>query len=70
MPDMHTHQQTVASDTWTIIHNLATTLPVVDVFVSLDGALSKMIPKGVVVISNTTVQVTFSEPRIGSAAVR
>jgi hypothetical protein len=70
MLDIHTHQQTTASATWTIVHNLGTNLPVVDVFVSVDGALSKIIPKAIVVISNTTVQVTFSEPRIGSAAVR
>lgn len=70
MSGIHTHVQSTASSTWNIVHNLGVMAPVVDVYVTVDGQMSKILPKAVTVISNTTVQVTFSEPRVGTAAIR
>ena len=66
----HNHEQDVAATTWTIVHNLGTYAPVIDVYIDINGSRSKILPKEVNVIDNTTVQVVFSEARAGSAAVR
>lgn len=60
------HIQTIASDTWVIDHNL-NNYPIVDVMVDNNGALTKIIPKDVIVISMNTCQVKFSQPRTGQA---
>ena len=66
----HNHTQDVAADTWTIVHNLGTNAPVVDVYVDIDGSRSKIIPKEVKVVDNKTLQIVFSETRTGVAAIR
>lgn len=66
----HTHTQSAAASEWTIVHNLGTTAPVVDVYVDHNGAVEKILPANVQVIDSTTVKVVFSSARSGYAAVR
>lgn len=66
----HTHEQAVAATEWTVVHNLGTIAPVVDVFIDVDGKKMKILPGGIEVIDNRTLKVHFSAPRSGTAAVR
>lgn len=66
----HTHTQEEASAEWTIVHNLGTLAPAVDVFININGTQSKIIPAAVEVTDNRTVTVRFTSPRSGFAAVR
>ena len=65
---MYRHEQTTPSDTWVITHGLYT-YPVVDVYVSADGQLQKILPEAVTYTSSTVVTISFSEPRTGFATV-
>lgn len=65
----HNHVQETASNTWTIIHNLNVTAPIVDCYVEIDGVFNKIIPLEVVVVDATTVQILWSENRTGKARV-
>jgi len=66
----HNHKQEEASLKWTVVHNLGTFAPVVDVITLHEGVMQKMIPQSVKVINNRTVEVSFSTPRAGIVAVR
>lgn len=59
------HVQYDASDTWEIVHNQFTMAPIVDVYVNVDGNLTKIIPKDVEVIDQSTVRILFTTPRTG-----
>lgn len=65
----HNHEQTVASDTWNIEHNLNVTAPIVDCYVLIDGVYNKIIPLDVVVVDSMTVQILWSENRVGKARI-
>ena len=54
--------------TWTISHKL-NTYPVVDVYVTVDGTVQKVLPMSITYNDPMTVTVTFSEPRTGLATV-
>tara|TARA_B100000700_G_scaffold101966_1_gene115011 strand:+ start:61294 stop:61515 length:222 start_codon:yes stop_codon:yes gene_type:complete len=66
----HNHTQAIAAAEWIINHNLGTNAPAVDVYIDYEGAVRKIIPQDVIVMSNTQVKVVFSSPRTGVAAVR
>lgn len=53
---------------WTIEHNLGV-YPIVDTMIDYNGALTKIIPKEVIVTSLNTVEIHFSVPRTGQARV-
>ena len=59
------HDQTAASVTWTIVHNLNTTAPVVDCWV----AGEKVMPATVTATDAATVTITFSTAESGVAYV-
>lgn len=67
-PMTHEHIQAVASDTWTVIHNLKM-YPIIDVFVEVDGNVHKIIPAGVEYTDMNSCVVTFSSPQVGHAMV-
>ena len=61
-----THTQSVASSAWTINHGL-NCYPSVDVYVTIDDQLTKLIPKDVLILDKNTLQVIFSEAQKGLA---
>ena len=67
------HVQTVPATVWTIAHNTAYSgsagTPIVDVFVDVNGTLTKIIPAIVEMVDNTTVRLTFSSNHTGTAIV-
>lgn len=65
----HFHDQTVASTTWTITHNLGTDAPVVDCWVDIAGTITKIMPLTVVATSSAVVTITFSTAFAGTAQV-
>jgi len=53
---------------WTISHNLGRTV-CVDVFVPVDGKLTKILPKSIDIIDDNTVHVNFTKPYRGRARI-
>lgn len=72
-PSIYRHVQAADSASWVITHNLgyngSTGLPVVDVFVTIDGAVTKILPMEVTVTSANIVTLTFAEARSGEAVI-
>jgi len=66
----HNHVQSVPAVKWTVVHNLGTMAPAVDVIILYEGVQQKIIPQDVKVISKTTVEILFSVARTGTAAIR
>lgn len=64
----YTHEQTEASTEWTITHNLLR-LPIVNVYVVIDGFVHSILPKEVTVVDLTTCVVSFSTAFSGIAEV-
>lgn len=64
----HQHVQDVPAITWTIVHNLFD-YPVIDVFMTVNGALVKIVPTTITHVDNKTATVTFSQARAGVAMV-
>jgi hypothetical protein len=67
--DSFTHEQTTASDTWTITHNLRLNQPVVNVWVDLDSTLTRIYPSNVNASDSNTVVISFSSPQTGKAII-
>lgn len=65
----HVHDQTEAATEWTIVHNLKTLAPIVDVFIDTGSGLQKIIPLDVLVVDNTTVTIKHSSARTGKVSV-
>lgn len=65
---LYRHEQTEASDTWTIAHGIGA-YPCVDVYVTSGGDLIKVMPEEVTYIDGQTCVLTFSEPLTGFATV-
>jgi hypothetical protein len=61
-------EQTTASNTWTIVHNMGA-YPCVDAYVTYEGDLVKIIPNEVTYVDAMTCVLTFSEPLSGFATV-
>jgi hypothetical protein len=62
----YAHVQSYSASTWTIVHNLNTTLPSVQIY---DSNNRLIYPQSVEVISNIQVNVTFGEALTGRAIV-
>lgn len=60
------HEQTTASDTWTINHGM-NSKPSVSVFVNYKGTVQEMLPKSVQYPDDNTVVIGFSQPYSGEA---
>lgn len=72
IPAAYRHEQTLPATEWVITHNLhgsGASVPIVDVFVDVDGLVQKIIPASIEIVDNTTVRVTFSVLRSGFAIV-
>lgn len=63
-----THEQTEASTTWTLAHNLGR-YPVVDVFVLNGGQIERIIPLAVTYVDSNTCTISFSSAQTGYASV-
>lgn len=69
MPGVITqYAQDVESTTWTIRHNLGR-YPSIDVFVSVNNVVTKILPAEIVYINENVCEVRFSSPRSGFAAI-
>jgi len=62
------HTQAVPATVWTINHGLYD-YPIIDVYITVDGNLSRVIPFGISYVNNTTAVVTFQSARAGIAMV-
>lgn len=60
----HVQDQPLA--TWRIYHEQVG-YPVIDVFVTENNTVQKILPSGIVYIDDNTIDVEFSEPRSGFA---
>lgn len=65
----HQHDQTVASKTWVVVHNLNSLTPIVDVFIDTGSGLQKILPLDIVVNSAIQITVTHSSARTGKVSV-
>lgn len=65
---VYTHTQGTASTTWSIAHNLGQ-YPIVDVYVTSEGSVQKIIPNGVTYVDANNCTVTFTSARAGHATV-
>ena len=64
----YTHEQTDASTTWTIVHNIGG-YPIVDAYTVHNGETLKIIPSAVTYVDPNTCTLTFLAPRSGFATV-
>ena len=60
------HTQETPAQTWYVNHNLGV-FPIVDVLVSVEGVLTKIIPMDIVLVNETSIRIEFSKPYTGSA---
>lgn len=65
---VYKHEQDVPSTTWTIQHYLHG-YPIVDVYVTHNAELQKIIPKSVTYLDDISCLITFSIPYAGYATV-
>lgn len=71
IPNLYTHEQTTASTTWTIVHNLGgngSGVPIIDVFINNNSKLEKVIAR-VTVDTPNQATVSFTDPQTGRAIV-
>lgn len=64
----YTHTQALPLQTWTVTHNL--NLPggvAVDVMVSIDSVMTKILPQDVSIVDENTITITFTKPYGGVA---
>jgi hypothetical protein len=62
-------EQSTASTTWTITHNLQTNMPCVDFWVMDGGTYTKIMPSSMIVSNANTLVATFSSAQAGRATV-
>ena len=65
---LYQHTQTEASTSWVVQHNL-NRYPVIDVFITYEAQLQKILPASVTYNNSNQCTVTFSSPRTGYATV-
>lgn len=63
------HEQTVPASTWTVSHNLGTKYVNIEVVVSYLNHYETILPKSVVSLNNSNLQVTFSRSFTGSVRI-
>ena len=64
-----TYTQDTAANVWDIEHNLNTFQPAINVWVSVGGTMTAILPKEIRVIDANNLRVTFTDPQTGSAVV-
>ncbi len=64
----HDHVQDTPAEVWTINHRLGG-YPIVDAYISYEGALQRILPSAVTYVDANTCTLTFSTPRAGYASV-
>jgi len=64
--DTYVHTEAVAATTWTVTHNLNTTIPLLQIY---NAAGEMLIPDSVTPTSNNIMEVTFSTAIAGTAIV-
>ena len=62
----YNHHQQTASLNWDISHGMDC-YPAVDVYINMDGSLTKIIPNGITLIDKNTLRISFSEEQAGVA---
>lgn len=62
------HVQETPALVWAIEHNMGD-YPVVDVYISVNGVVNKVIPRSVAYVDNNTVNITFTGPQSGFATM-
>jgi hypothetical protein len=62
----YTHDQTTASSSWTVVHNLNAGNPLVQVY---DNTGNMLIPNSVVPINNNSLTITFGTSITGRAVI-
>jgi hypothetical protein len=65
----YNHQQTTPSTTWTVNHNLGSTIVACDCVVDYQGHREKILPLNVVVVDENQVVVTFTNNETGSVRI-
>ena len=63
------HVQTVAASTWVVVHNLNTSVISCDCQIVHEGTLTKVIPHGVEIVDDNTVNILWTIPRTGLARI-
>ena len=63
------HEQTIASDTWDVMHTLGTKFVNIDVMINYNGQLETILPESIVSVNDNQIQVKFSSPYTGKARV-
>lgn len=64
----YTHIQASAATSWNVVHNLGRSV-VIDVYVTIDGTDTKILPLNVSIVDSNTALITFSSARSGKARV-
>ena len=68
--NVFTHEQTTASDTWVIVHNLGTVkAPIVDCWIDIAGDVVKIIPNMVEFVNVNSCTVHFTSVQTGTAVI-
>ena len=62
------HVQETPLETWVVNHNFGR-LPAVDVYMMVNGSMSKVIPSEVKRVDDNTVAIEFGEPVVGEAVL-
>lgn len=68
LPRVVTFEQETAASTWTVTHNFGG-YPAIDVYIMYEGALNKIIPRGITYVNENVVEVNFSSAYAGFATV-
>lgn len=63
------YTQVTPSTTWVINHKLGLNNPIVDVFVDVNGTLTRILPLTAVVTDENNITLTFTNAIAGSAEV-
>lgn len=73
IPSIFRYTQTTPSTDWVIEHNLGTNgstgVPIVDVYMNLNGQKTKVIPNITTMNNKNSITVIFNEPQTGEAVV-
>lgn len=73
IPSVYRHTQSIASTTWTVVHNLGggggTGIPIVDVLIDSGGSTVKVMPLQINIVDRNTVTIEFSTAQSGIAVV-
>jgi len=65
----HNHIQSTPDTTWTVTHNLNSTIAHLDVVVLINSQYEKMLPSNIVSQDANTIIVTFTSPYEGRVRV-